>query len=444
MSSAVSSLLSSLLGSSSSSGSSATSSSSSSSSSTASTSSSQTAQNTPAYELSLSQAAQNQNLISALQSLQTLGQEFSGNALGLATSDLNNSVTSSDQNVASISTSTNNNYSLNVTQLAQEQTLTSSIYSSSSATVGTAGTLTLQLGEWQGSTFTAAGPAATSVAVTNPTVSGIATAINSAKAGVTASIVTVSTGVELQLTGTSTGLINGFSIGANGGLGALEYDKTAQSLSLTQSADDASYTVNGSLYTAPDNTSVPVANGVNVDLKRTGSVTVTQSEPPTQMLQNIQTLVGYVNNMIQGLSQVQSALGPNNSGVVEDMVSQLTQVGFQNLNGNSSISTLADIGFDVQPDGTVQFNQTTFEQAYSQDPNATSFVAQQAALTYSNAVSNYTGGNGQVQQQVNELDQLQTALVYGAQASAQAAKGSPSSTYSPYGQTSNPWAGTTF
>ena len=447
MTSAVSSVLSTLLGnlsgssSSSSSSGTGTSSSSSSSSSTATTASGRT----PAYELALSQAAQNQNTIGLLTNLQTLGQEFSSTALGLATSQVNSNVSTSDGKIASISTVTNNNYAVNVSQLASAQTLTSSAFSSS-AKLGTTGdTMVLQLGEWSNSSFTASGSSATTITVGTNTLSGIASAINTAKAGVSASLVSVTGGsVELKLTGNTTGVFSGFSLSTSSDLTSLEYNSNAQSLSLTQAATDASYTVNGSLFTSPTNSAVPVTTGVDINLEKVGSVMISQVNTPTQLLSSAQSLVSYVNNLVQGIYQVQSSLGTADEGTTSQYINSMTQIGYKSLNGTNALTTLSDIGLNMQPDGTIQFNQTTFTTAYGKDPTNASFVLSQAALAFANVSNQNAGSNGSIQERITNLNELQVALVYGSKAAAQAAQGSASTTSSKYGAETNPWAGTNF
>ena len=447
MTSAVNSMLSTLMGNSSSSSASSSASTSGSSTSSSSSSSTQSSANTPAYELSLSQAAQNQNTITQLTNLQSLGQEFSSTALGLATSQVNSNVTSSDSSIADVSTVTNNNFAVNVSQLAKAQTLTSGTFSGPSASVGTTGdSLVLQLGEWSNGSFSASGSSATTITLGTNSLNGIVSEINQAKAGVTASLVSVTGGsVELQLSGETTGAFSGFSLSASSDLSAFLYNSTATSMSLTQAAVDATYTVNGSLFTSPTNEAVPVTTGVDINLDKVGSVMITQQNAPTQLVANAQSLVSYVNNLIQGIGQIQNSLGTADQGTCSEYVNDLTQVGYQALNGTNSITTLSDIGLDVQPDGTIQFNETQFTQAYGDDPTDTAFVLSQAALGYANISSQHAGSNGSIQDTINNLNELQVALVYGSQAAAQAAQGQTAqTTYSPYGATSNPWAGTNF
>ncbi len=447
MSTAVNSLLSNLLGSSSGSSSTSGTSSSSSNSSSSSTSSTQTGANTPAYQLSLSKAAQNQQVITLYQNMQSLGQEFSSTALGLATTQVNSNVNSSNGNIAGVSQVTNNNYAVDVSQLAAAQTLTSGTFASTSATIGTTGdSLVLQLGGWNsGGTFSSAGTTASTISISDNSLNGIARAINNAKAGVTASLVSVSGGVEMQITGQTTGAFSGYSLSTSADLSALEYDGTAKSMSLTTAAVDASYTVNGSLFTSPTNSAVPVTTGVNIDLKRTGNVTISQVNTPTQLVANIQSLVGYVNSLVSGINQIKTTLGTmDESGIPNQFMNALTQVGYQSLNGTNSITTLSDIGFNVQPDGTVQFNQTQFTTAYGQSPTDAAFVLSEASIAYAQVASQYSGSNGVAQSHVDALNQLQVAYVYGAQADQQAAQGSAYTRTSTYGATTNPWAGVNF
>ena len=378
--------------------------------------------------------------------MQTLGQEFASTALGLATTQTNSNVNTSDSTIASISQVTNNNFAVNVSQLAQVQTLTSGTYASSSSTIGITGdSLVLQLGQWNSGTFSSSGTKATTISISDNSLSGIANSINNARSGVTASLVSVSGGVELKLSGQTTGVFGGYSLSTSPDMTALEYDSGAQSLSLTQAATDASYTVNGSMFTSATNSAVPVTTGVDINLNKVGVVTISQVNPPTQMLSNVQSLVGYVNSLVQGISQLKTSLTSlNQSGIPQEFMNSLTQIGFQRLNGNNTITSLNDIGFNVQPDGTVQFNQTQFTTAYGNSPTNTSFVLSEAAIAYAQVSSQYAGSNGIVQGQISELNQLQVAYVYGSQAAVQAAQGSASSRSSPYGATTNPWAGVNF
>ncbi len=86
-------------------------------------------------------------------------------------------------------------------------------------------------------------PRPISIDSTNNTLSGIATAINSApnNPGVTASVITTTAGARLVITGTVTGAANSISVsetGGDGGLASLVYPPSGTTgLTQTQAAD---------------------------------------------------------------------------------------------------------------------------------------------------------------------------------------------------------------
>lgn len=113
---------------------------------------------------------------------------------------------------------------LTVRQVAQAQSLVSSYFPSSSATIGT-GTLTLASGN---------GSLDIAIDASNNTLAGVARAINASGAGVTAAIVTDANGARLTLKG-PTGAANAFTLtpapGSDAGLSALAYGAAGMSAS---------------------------------------------------------------------------------------------------------------------------------------------------------------------------------------------------------------------
>src|SRR3984957_19636182 len=161
--------------------------------------------------------------------------------------------TVADKTIASATTTSGaaaGQYSLAVKNLATSATLTSQPVSSSTATIGT-GTLTIGVG---------GAIASINIDATNNTLSGIASAINSApnNPGVTASIITAAVGSRLVLAGTSTGQANAITVtqsGGDGGLSSLVYDPADKitNLTQTQAAQDANFSINGFAATSPSN-----------------------------------------------------------------------------------------------------------------------------------------------------------------------------------------------
>ena len=154
-------------------------------------------------------------------------------------------------------------YSLEVQNLATAATLTSAPVGSASSIIGT-GTLTI-----------AVGGTSTSINIdsTDNTLSGIASAINSAanNPGVTASIITTTAGARLVLTGTATGAANALTVtqsGGDGGLSSLVYDPTGGTTNLTQTqaATDANFSINGYAATSASNLVSNAITGVTLQL----------------------------------------------------------------------------------------------------------------------------------------------------------------------------------
>jgi len=209
--------------------------------------------------------------ISAVGQIQSLASTMSDKAHALSSTSLWTQTTSNsaDTTVVTADTSTGTaaagDYSVSVQQLAQGQTVTSSIAAGSGLT---AGTLTIQLGTYAtdsatppNTTFTnqpAASPVSITIGPGDTSLSAIRDKINSANAGVSAYIITDANGSRLSLRSTTTGAANGFKIMATEaaddgdpttGLSALNFDgstgATGSQLTLNQVALNAKATVNG-------------------------------------------------------------------------------------------------------------------------------------------------------------------------------------------------------
>src|SRR5271168_2135837 len=170
--------------------------------------------------------------------------------------------TVADTSIASASTGSDavaGQYSLEVGNLATAAALTSApIVGGASAVVGT-GTLTIAVGGTS---------ASIDIDSTDNTLAGIASAINSApnNPGVTASIITTSDGARLILTGTTTGAANAITVTQSGGDGGLS--TLVSGLTQTQSAQDASFSINGFPATSASNQVSKAITGVTLNLSK--------------------------------------------------------------------------------------------------------------------------------------------------------------------------------
>lgn len=292
----------------------------------------------------------------------------------------------SSNSAAVTATSTGNaaqgNYSVSVSQLAQAQTIASSAYASATTVVG-GGTLQIQFGTTgaNGSGFTAGTSAPASITIpANATISDVRDAINSAGVGLTATLVSDGTGVRLMVSSTTTGAANGFSITATGdgtggnGLAALGFDPTGangSNMALTQTGQDAKYTLGGIALTSPTNNVTGALDDVNLNLQQVTTAPVQVGVSP-----DTSSLSTAVNSFITAYNAVNTELttdlaynaSTQTAGALQGnvMMIQLQQT-LSNMLGNAvgsgSIQRLADVGISMNSDGSLSLNQTTFNAA---------------------------------------------------------------------------------
>ena len=344
--------------------------------------------------------------------------------------------TSSNPAVASVSTSTgaqNANYQLTVSQLAQSQSATTSftLPDTSSTSVGT-GSLTITTGSYtytsstSASSFTANDTPVT-VSITNGTLSGIASAINGANAGVVANVIQNASGAyQLQVSSASTGTGNDFKISVSdndgnntdqNGLSRLAFDQTlavgsGQNLTQTQSALNASYTVNGASASSSSNLGIQLGSGVSADLLTTGSSTIAVNVDFGQLSNNAQTLASAYNTAQNGINAL---LGNSASLENDPIASQLPLLLNQEVqdsfnNGSSLLTSLNQLGFNYQAPsqyglgGSLTLNLNSLQAAYDSDSSGTAnlvYTTAQALNTLSNSFASY--GNGTIVQEMNAL-----------------------------------------
>jgi flagellar hook-associated protein 2 len=289
-------------------------------------------------------------------------------------------------------------YAITVSKLAQAQSVYSAPQTNASTVLGT-GTLQIQLGSYSGGTFTAqANSSAVSIPIdsSNDTLGGIAAAINSAGAGVNASVVTDNSGSRLVLNSTNTGAASAFAltvldgngnpVTANSGLSQLTYNATTQNLQVAQSAQDASYSVNGLGLTSSSNAVTTAINGLTLNLTQAPAANSTLQAQVT-VATDSNSVTGSVNNFVQAYNSLvkldQSLTAYNASTntasvLTGDMTtieigSQLGSIlGSQISGGTSGYTWLANVGIDYNQDGTLTLNSTKFSNALAANPNAVS------------------------------------------------------------------------
>ncbi len=268
------------------------------------------------------------------------------------------------------STAVAGQYSLTVQNLATVASLSSQPVANSSTIVGT-GSLTIALGG-ASSTIT--------IDSTNNTLAGIADSINNApdNPGVSASIVTTTAGSRLVLSGVRTGASNSITVtqsGGDGGLSALVYNpadtNVTSTLTQTQAAQDANFTINGYAATSATNIVKGAISGVTLSLlapTASGATTTLNVAPDTTAAQtSISTFVTAVNGVLSsiqtltGYNTTTNTAGPLNGNVaLEGFQNQLQSIlGTINSNSASGVTSLSDLGITANAQGTYDTNTTS-------------------------------------------------------------------------------------
>lgn len=165
------------------------------------------------------------------------------------------SSSSSNESVAGVSvdalSASRGSYSLNVTQLAQSQSLASGVFADRDTTTVGTGTLTFDVGG-----------VTTNITVdgSNNTLEGLAASINDANAGVSAGVVDTGSGFRLVLSAEESGLENAVQVSVTdsdgnntdaGGLSQFAFNGTASNLEETVEAKNAQLEINGIAVSRP-------------------------------------------------------------------------------------------------------------------------------------------------------------------------------------------------
>ncbi|AKJ30993.1 flagellar filament capping protein FliD [Caldimonas brevitalea] len=282
--------------------------------------------------------------------------------------------------VATTGTPASGSYNVQVSQLAQTQTLASSAFASKTSNVG-AGTLKIELGAWDaGLTSFTPKSGATSVDVViapgEDTLEQVRDKINAANAGVTASIVTDASGARLALRSTATGAENAVRITSTGdaSLQALSFDPPAGGTQMAQkqAAKNALATVDGVELTSSTNTFDGAAEGLKFTAAKvtTTPVRISVGTDTEAMRKAVDDFVKAYNDISKYIStqtkydeetKVAGALQGDRSSL--SLQSQLRAAVTQSSSASSVFGRLSDIGLEMQRDGTLKLDEGKFSDA---------------------------------------------------------------------------------
>lgn len=302
---------------------------------------------------------------------------------------------SSDSTIATstaASTAVAGSYSLNVTQLAQAQTISSAGQTNTTAMIGdgTSTTLTFQFGTisggtltdgiYSGATFTQDAEQSTGTVTidsTNNSLQGIRDAINKANIGVTATIVSdgSATPHHLVLTSKETGATSSMKITVTGNAdigNLLAYDPVGtQNMTQGTAAQSAALTVNGISITSKKNTVTDAIQGVTLNLLKAGTSTVSVVRDTASVKAAVNGFVkayNDINKTLKSLTGYDAAtktggplIGDATTRTIETRIRQAINTSISELTG--SFKTLSDIGVTFQKDGTLAVDSTKLDNA---------------------------------------------------------------------------------
>jgi flagellar hook-associated protein 2 len=345
-------------------------------------------------------------------------------------------------------------YQLNVTQVAQAQSITSGSFSSADAAAMGSGTLTISLGGNSGSKSFQV-----NVDSSNDSLQEIAEAINTASGnpGVKATVITGANGQSITLQSTTTGASNRISVASSATSGPLSQLAVTSSTSTdpdapagssaisstgdfwtqTSAAQDAQLTVNGQLVTSATNTITGSIPGVTLTLdpnndKTIGKQTLTIASDDGSVEDDLSSFVSAYNVVIDQLNSLAApgAAGVQGSGgtlLGDEMVNQIGAALGSIVGGKVSSGalqgTLASLGISFQSDtGGLPFaelqidadaNFPTLDDAVTNNPtligalfNDTNGIAQQL----NSVLDAYTSDTGIIATRTNSLTDDISAL----------------------------------
>ncbi|AQV98919.1 flagellar hook protein [Cupriavidus necator] len=407
-----------------------------------------------------SRASSYQAKLSAYGTLQSMLGAFQGAAKQLADPAFFNSTTAASSNTSILSaagsnTATSGSYAINVSMLAQSQSLVGAGQATQTAvlTTGTIhidfGTITDQAagtldtnpksptyGTYSGATFSAnSGSTGFDIQIdnTNNTLQGVRDAINKVNAGVTASIINdgSTSPYRLVLTSNATGATSSMRIQVNNEAGAgtslsglLAYDVNAgsagQHLQQTTAAQNAQLTVNNIAVQSTSNTVTDAIQGVTLTLAQTGSSTVSVQRDTGTIQSGVQAFVTAYNNLQKAATSLSAYDPSTNTGspLTGDTTLRIIQSQMRGLmnapqagSGASAITTLAQVGVTFQTDGTLQLDSSKLKNALNSNPTgvAALFGSTDGKTGYGNQINSLittlTSSNGALTSATSGINQ---------------------------------------
>ena len=348
--------------------------------------------------------------LSALGSMQSSLSSLTSSLAGLSDGTIFTQLSASMSGAGITATTTTGaaagSYSVSVQQIATANQISSKAYAAN-ATLGT-GNLTIGVGT---NSMTVA------LTSSNNTLAGVASAINSAtnNPGVTASVVTGTDGQHLVLTSTQTGAANTVTVSAAAGV-----DTGMATANFTQvtAAQDAKLTISGSPVDSASNVVSTALSGVTLSLT-SASVGTTQTLSVATNTSNVVTAVqnftsaynAYVSTAkaLTSYNASSNAAGPLlGDAMTNSIVNGIGSIMASGVAVGGTTYSLAQLGVNLNDDGTVTFTSSTLQSTLAATPsmasnvfNGTNGIGEQLTAFISSYTTAVTGQIAQRQSTLN-------------------------------------------
>jgi flagellar hook-associated protein 2 len=292
--------------------------------------------------------------------------------------------TSSNITVTADSAASTGQYSLEVTSLAQAQSLRSSTYLDKDSTTMGTGTLSFKVGDTTTNI---------DIDATNNTLQGIASAVNADDdLGVNASVIDTGSGFVLVFSAKESGLENAMEITVTdtgdgnsddiNGLSQFTFNQSFKHITESVIPENAKFSVNGIAIERASNTITDVVEGVSFTLtgETTSPAVITVSRDTDAVLERVQEFVDKFNEVKNILNEL-TEFNPSNtaeSGVllgdstVRAVNTQMRQILGQVVPGlgSSSVRSLAEIGISTdRTNGNLSIDEIAFKKQLNDNPD---------------------------------------------------------------------------
>jgi flagellar hook-associated protein 2 len=300
-----------------------------------------------------------------------------------ALNSLEASSTSSNITVTADSAASTGQYALDVTSLAQAQSLRSSTYVDKDSTTMGSGTLSFKVGDTTTNI---------DIDATNNTLQGIASAVNADEdLAVNASVIDTGSGFVLVFSAKESGLENAMEITVTDtgdgnsddalGLSQFTFNQSFTHINESVIPENAKFSVNGIDIERASNTITDVVEGVSFTLTgaTTSPATITVSRDTDAVLERVQEFIDKFNevkNILNELTEFNPAataesgilLGDSTVRAINTQMRQILGQVVPGL-GSSSVRSLAEIGISTdRTTGNLSIDEIAFKKQLNNNP----------------------------------------------------------------------------